>query len=112
MGFFIEIMGRLRKKEKPFGTAPNELLNDKNISFKAKGLFCFIDSKPDNWQFSERRISLQSKDGISSVRSGIKELMDSGYLERNEYRNAKGYIKTEYVFTRINGGQEELNLSS
>lgn len=95
--FLFKIMGRLRKKEKPFGTAPNDLLNDKNISFKAKGLFCFIDSKPDNWEFSESRIASQSKDGISSVRSGLKELIDSGYLERNEFRSSEGYIKTEYI---------------
>lgn len=95
--FLFVIMGRLRKKEKPFGTAPNDLLNDKNISFKAKGLFCFIDSKPDNWEFSESRIANQSKDGISSVRSGLKELIDSGYLERNEFRSSEGYIKTEYI---------------
>lgn len=95
--FLFEIMGTLVKKQKPFGTAPNDLLNDDRISFKAKGLFCFIDSKPDGWNFSEKRISEQTKDGLFSVRSAIKELIEFGYLLREEFRNDKGNKKVNYI---------------
>ena len=37
--------------------APNELLNNKDISLKAKGLFTYMQSKPSEWSFSIRKNS-------------------------------------------------------
>ena len=65
-----------------YGTTPNDLLNNPDISLKAKGLFAYIQSKPDDWSFSVERIANQVKDGIASVRTAIKELENAGYLER------------------------------
>ena len=73
-----------------FGVAPNELLNDENISLKAKGLFTFLQSKPDNWEFSVERIAKQTKDGKNSVRSAIKELEEAGYLVRTPVKDENG----------------------
>jgi predicted DNA-binding protein YlxM (UPF0122 family) len=73
-----------------FGIAPNELLNDENISLKAKGLFTYIQSKPNGWDFSIDRISIQTKDGKKAIRTALKELEDNGYLERMATRNNLG----------------------
>lgn len=73
------------KKEKiPFTQVANEVLNDKNLSFKAKGLYAYLYSKPDDWDFETNRISKQSKDGRDGVRSGIRELEQYGYLTRSK----------------------------
>lgn len=89
-------MGKLILKIS-FGVVPTSLLNDNDISLKAKGLFAYIQSKPENWNFSAERISLQTKDGLDSVRSAIKELEYFGYLQRVKSRNNKGYIDVDYV---------------
>ena len=72
----------LKKPYIGFTQVLNELLNDERISFKAKGLYAFLMSKPDGWDFETRRISKQSRDGVESVSSGLRELEKFGYLIR------------------------------
>ncbi len=87
----------LIKIQRFFGAVPNDLLNDPDISFKAKGLYAFLNSKPDNWDFSVEGIASQVKDGVDSVRTGIHELEKSGYLKRVKYQNEKGFWEVDYV---------------
>lgn len=87
----------LLKIQRFFGAAPNELLNNPDISFKAKGLYAYLNSKPDNWDFSVESIAAQVKEGIDSVRGGIHELEKSGYLKRIKYQNEKGYWEIDYM---------------
>ena len=82
-------MGKLYIGKK-FGQAPNELLNRQDISLKAKGLFTFLQSKPNGWDFSIKRISQQTNDGKSAIRTGLKELEENGYLNRKAAKNGKG----------------------
>ena len=80
-----------------YGVTPNEILNNKNLSFKAKGLFAYIQSKPDGWDFSAARIANDSNDGVDSVTSGLKELEENGYLIRRKFNGEGGLLCTEYV---------------
>ena len=82
-------MGKLIIKNR-YGQVPNELLNNKDISFKAKGLFAFLQSKPPNWNFSKERIAGQTKEGLTSVKSAFKELKDNGYLRTKSIKDDKG----------------------
>jgi len=94
IGFFI--MAKLTIHAR-FGIVPNDLLNSSNISFKAKGLYAFIQSKPDAWDFSAERISNQVKEGLPSIISGLKELESNGYLQRKKYQNKLGHFEIEYI---------------
>jgi len=87
----------LIKIQRFFGAVPNNLLNDPEISFKAKGLYAFLNSKPDNWDFSVEGIASQVKDGVDSVRTGIHELEKSGYLKRVKHQNEKGFWEVDYM---------------
>lgn len=82
-------MGKLIIRDR-FGQVPVELLNDPNISFKAKGLFAFMQAKPDGWSFSVARIAAQAKEGREAVAAGLKELEDKGYLVRTPSHNSEG----------------------
>jgi hypothetical protein len=84
-------MSRLTVKSR-YGTVSNEILNCEQLSFKAKGLYAFIQSKPDNWLFSSERIATQSKDGRDSVREGLRELETVGLLERVPVKDVLGKI--------------------
>lgn len=96
-------MAKLRIENR-FGVAPNELLNDPDISFKAKGLYTFMQSKPDNWDFAVARIMKQTKDGRDGVSSGLKELEQAGYLKRNKFQDKNGQWDVEYVlYSHRNG---------
>lgn len=92
-------MSKIRKSSPSnFTTLTNELINDTSLSFKAKGIYAYLWSKADDWQFYIKEIASKSKDGIDSVRSGIKELEDAGYLERERVNNKDtGLIEYDYI---------------
>lgn len=54
-------------------------------------------SLPDDWRIYESELVNHGSDGISSLRSGVKELIDNGYIKRIQLRNDKGhFIGYEY----------------
>jgi len=65
----------------------NGILRNKEMSFKAKGLLCYMLSCTDNWNFSIEGIASMAKDGKESVNSGLNELIDLGYLDRYPLRD-------------------------
>ena len=74
-------MSGLFVKEK-YGQIPHAILNNSELSLKAKGLWVFIQSKPDAMHFSIQRIATQTKDGESAISAGLKELTKFGLLTR------------------------------
>lgn len=89
-----------RKQNIPFTQVANGVLNDSNLSFAAKGLYGYLYSKPEGWDFSENRISQESKNGRFAVRTAIKELADNGYLKR--YKLPDGRMIYRVVYPPLN----------
>lgn len=75
-------MKKTINKKENFTSIHNKLINDSKISLKAKGIMLYMLSKPENWKYNPKEIAKNSKDGLDSVYSGIKELMESGYISR------------------------------
>ena len=72
---------------------PNYHLRDSRLSYKARGLFSVILNLPYDWHLTQKGLILISdKDGDSSVRSAIKELLDLGYLTRERVREKDGTL--------------------
>lgn len=83
-------MAKIKKVyQKSFTTVDNTVLNDESVSWKAKGLFTYLWSKPDNWTYSVKEVSKHAKDGRDSTSDGVQELEDHGYLKREQI-NEKG----------------------
>jgi hypothetical protein len=82
-----------KNKNNPYVVMNKVFLNDKSLSFKAKGLLAYLLSKPDDWVVYEAELSKASKDGRDSVRAGLKELMGAGYLHRYRERDEKGQLR-------------------
>lgn len=98
-----------------FGTCPNALLNDDSLSFKAKGLYTYMQSKPDGWDFSIRRITQQTDEGETAIRSGIEELEQTGYLDRKQKQKEDGkwggydyYIYTKPIVGKPHDGSSHV----
>jgi hypothetical protein len=89
-------MAKITKFKSAFAQVPNALLQDGKLSFKARGLWAYMQSLPDDWDFSVERIA-EGKDGKDAVRSGLLELEAAGYLERRKYSVGAGGSETEYV---------------
>jgi len=71
---------RVNKKDQPYVLISKELINDKSLSYKAKGIMGYLLSKPDGWHVRIGDLINQSTDGEKSVRSGVKELKTIGYM--------------------------------
>lgn len=84
------------KIQNRFWIIPNALLVNPNITLKAKGLYWYIQSKPDDWDFSAARIAYETKDGRDGISAGLQELEAFGYLIRQKYKNEKWQWQIEY----------------
>jgi len=78
---------------KDFAMIPNKLLDDVFLSWKAKGVLCYLLRLPSDWKVHTEEIEKHSKDGIDSLNSAIKELIVAGYIKRNKIRSDKGLFK-------------------
>jgi hypothetical protein len=78
-----------------YGTAPDALLRRRDLSWKAKGLYVYIQSKPEDWDFAIER--MEGSDGKDSTRAGIRELENHGYLLRRKVRQNDGTWDIQYT---------------
>lgn len=88
---------RVKKESGNFVTIHKGFIHDNNLSWKAKGLLLYLLSRPDDWQIYETELIKHTSDGLSSLKSGIKELEKTGYIERKRKRDDKGRLK-EYEY--------------
>lgn len=98
-----------KNKENPYVMLNKEFLNDETLSWKAKGMLAYLLSLPDDWKIYEEEIATHSKDGIKATRSGIKELITSGYIHREQLRENgkfKGYGYCVYESPTVMPKQE------
>ena len=59
-----------------------DLIRDSRLSWKARGIFTYLWSQSESWEFNEVEVAKHSTDGRDSLRTGLKELEDAGYLDR------------------------------
>ena len=77
-----------------FTVVPNYILNNRNLSYKAVGLYVQILQYQNSPTHKIYMKSLQTykTDKESSVRSGINELVSEGFLTREAIRNERGQL--------------------
>ena len=69
----------------------NSAIQDKRLSFKARGLHHLLLSYPDNWEVNAKHLVEQSdKDGRDAIYSALKELTLSGYIKKIKHRKEGG----------------------
>jgi hypothetical protein len=84
-----------------FTTIRNEVLNRTDMSLKAKGLYCFLMSKPDGWEISIRGLAVQLMEGRDAVSAALHELEKLGFYQEIKTRKADGTIKFENVLADL-----------
>lgn len=78
------------KHKNPFTAVPNAVLNDARLTFKAKGIYSYLFSKPDGWVFYNQAILNETAEGLTSFQSGIKELIKYGWLKKQQLIGKNG----------------------
>ncbi|PTF03740.1 DNA replication protein DnaD [Staphylococcus devriesei] len=88
---------RVYKESGNFVTVHKSFIHDDNLSWKAKGILLYLLSRPDDWRIYETELNKHSSDGRDSLRTGIKELEQVGYIHRTRKRDEKGQLR-EYEY--------------
>ena len=70
----------------------NYILQNRDISLKAIGMYAKIASLPDNWRITEAGLVAICRDGKDSIKSSLKELEDLNLLYRFRARGENGTL--------------------
>ncbi len=79
----------LKKQKINFTQVQNELLVRSDLDFGLKGLFTYIMSKPDGWEFSSYRIAQETKESDRTIKTMINKLIEFNYLLRIKHTSGK-----------------------
>ena len=89
---------KIKKRKHPFVQIDKRNLENKELSWKAKGLLTYLLSKPDDWKTYASELVNRSTDRRDSIASGLKELEKAGHLEKRKLQDKKGrFISWEYI---------------
>lgn len=78
----------------------NSMLEDKNLSLKAKGFISFCLSKPENWNFHISHFCNVLKEGEKAIYSVINECIQNGYAYRYQTRENNGkFLIAEFIIS-------------
>ena len=83
-------MNELRKPTAHFTQIENRILRSPQLTFKAKGLYAYMLSMIEGWNFSMERITKDTKESIGAISSAFKELEKVHLVSRR--KKADGFM--------------------
>jgi len=89
----------IREKSKNnFTILDNFPIQDKELSWSEKGLLVYLLSLPPDWKIHVSELVKHSRNGMSSLRTTIKGLVEHRYIVKRQIRSEKGQFGiTEYI---------------
>ncbi|WP_405584997.1 hypothetical protein [Streptomyces sp. NBC_01190] len=78
-----------------FTVLPNMLLQDRRLSYTARGLLADLLSRPDGWSEDGRRMADTSPQGRLAVAKALRELTAFGYYRVDRVRRGDGTFVSE-----------------
>lgn len=85
-----------QKRKKRFSIIDNRVIEDKRLTWGARGLLEYMLSKPDDWKFyMSELITHSDNDGRDKTYGYLKELKKYGYVIRKQGRNSKGKFEAQ-----------------
>lgn len=81
---------KLKKYNTGYTQVLNEVIYNKTISLRAKGLYAYLFSKPDEWQFHWEVMATEIQETKGQMYPAIKELIEAGYIMRKQAKSENG----------------------
>lgn len=103
---------RAPRKESNFYVLDKKISEDKRLSWAARGLLVFLLGKPDHWSVNVQALinetaGSRKQTGRDGVYGLLKELIEAGYVTRQQERNSAGVLgETHYVVSEVPTTQE------
>jgi hypothetical protein len=88
---------RVKEHTKHFTIILNEVLQTDEMSARAKGLYAYLISLPDDWKIYKTELTRHFTEGRDALDSAFKELERAGYIEKAQRRNTEGQF-AGYVY--------------
>ena len=91
-------MNKLNNKIKEnFTTIPNSVIRNKNLSDRARFLFCYMASMSDDWEFYQSAMAKELGYTKDTLRKYLDELIETGYLQREQRREKGKFDSYDYT---------------
>jgi len=88
---------QLQQTEKLFKLFSITTARDKRLSYKARGVLFYLLSKPDGWKGRVfDLVNNSDRDGINTIKSALRELVDCGYARLKTERTKEGKLLGKY----------------
>ncbi len=84
-------MDILRNKTQGFTIVDNQILKDKNMGQRERGMYATLCSLPDGWELSVAGLNAILPDGKTAITNSLNLLEKHGYLTRSQ-RRVRGRI--------------------
>jgi len=91
-------MNKVNNKIKEnFTTIPNSVIRNKTLSDRARFLFCYMASMPNDWQFYQSAMAKELNYSKDTLRKYMEELLATGYLIREQRREKGKFDSYDYT---------------
>jgi Helix-turn-helix domain len=91
-------MNKVNNKIKEnFTTIPNSVIRNKALSDRARFLFCYMASMPNDWQFYQSAMAKELNYSKDTLRKYMEELLSTGYLIREQRREKGKFDSYDYT---------------
>ena len=80
-------MGNFINKLGAYQVIPRELIFENTLSDRARFVYCYMASKPNDWEFLMTPMAKEIGYSVDTLRKYINELIESGWLIKGEQKN-------------------------
>ena len=100
----------IKKRCQPFTQVDNKLVNDTRLSMQAVGLFVYLWSKPNDWQYIKEQLVKRFNIGRDGLNSALKLLEDCNYLYKQCTRGEAGkFTHSKWILSDTGNARELAN---
>ena len=82
-----------------FTVIDNDFLNCPDLSWKATAILTYLKGRPPGWRVRIAHLATVKTDGRTSVETGLKELIELGYMRRDVVRESGRVVGVSYRFS-------------
>ena len=105
-------MSNFKKELSNYQIIPRELIFDSSLSDRARFIYCYMASKPDDWDFYLEPMAKEVGYSKDTLRKYIGELVSNGWLIRGEQANSNGVFgAVEYTLKASKFSESENTVS-
>lgn len=95
-----------KERTNHFTIIPNDLVCDERLSYEARGVLCYLLSKPNDWQINCKDIQRVGNIARKKAYSILSELIEAGYVQRLKVDERSKRHNYNYVIFDHSCGQK------